>query len=209
MNARNLNKRSETDWARIDRMTDEEIDTSDIPPLEEEFFARAKWLLPRSYIDRLDFLEARKFASYILEKELYNERKTQRARTNQQLVHRAFNTSLIISYSRPFYWNKNFEGEPKSSLRKCVCEVLDKTEAELHRRILSQRDTIYAHSEAHPRRVKNLDYTKLIPIFYPLENLSKTDKATLKVMIGKWIKYLNDKIALMKRRRLTLPTQPK
>lgn len=48
MSARNLKKPSETDWARIDSMTDEEIDTSDIPPLEDEFFAKAQWRMPRS-----------------------------------------------------------------------------------------------------------------------------------------------------------------
>ena len=30
---------SRTDWARIDAMTEEEIDSSDIPPLPEEFDA--------------------------------------------------------------------------------------------------------------------------------------------------------------------------
>jgi uncharacterized protein (DUF4415 family) len=29
-------------------MTDEEIDTSDIPPLEDEFFAVADWRLPKN-----------------------------------------------------------------------------------------------------------------------------------------------------------------
>jgi uncharacterized protein (DUF4415 family) len=33
---------SKTDWARVDAMTDEEIDTSDSPVLTENFFARAK-----------------------------------------------------------------------------------------------------------------------------------------------------------------------
>jgi uncharacterized protein (DUF4415 family) len=33
---------SKTDWARVDAMTDEEIDTSDSPVLTETFFARAK-----------------------------------------------------------------------------------------------------------------------------------------------------------------------
>ncbi len=47
MSERNLKRPSETDWARIDSMTDEEIDTSDIPPLGEEFFARAQWRMPR------------------------------------------------------------------------------------------------------------------------------------------------------------------
>lgn len=47
MNAPNLNKPSETDWERIDAMTDEMIDTSDIPPLSDEFFAKATWRMPR------------------------------------------------------------------------------------------------------------------------------------------------------------------
>ena len=46
MSVKNLKKQSETDWARIDRMTDEEIDTSDIPPLDDDFFAKAEWRMP-------------------------------------------------------------------------------------------------------------------------------------------------------------------
>ena len=46
MNERDLKKRTLTDWARIDQMTDDDIDTSDIPPLDDGFFARAKWRLP-------------------------------------------------------------------------------------------------------------------------------------------------------------------
>jgi uncharacterized protein (DUF4415 family) len=41
-----LKKPSETDWKKIDRMTDEEIDVSDSPPLTDEFFARAEWRMP-------------------------------------------------------------------------------------------------------------------------------------------------------------------
>jgi hypothetical protein len=36
-----MSKLSATDWARIDALTDETIDTSDIPPLSDAFFARA------------------------------------------------------------------------------------------------------------------------------------------------------------------------
>ena len=35
-----------SDLARIDRMTDDDIDYSDIPPLDDEFFARAKQVWP-------------------------------------------------------------------------------------------------------------------------------------------------------------------
>ncbi|MCU1268407.1 MAG: uncharacterized protein JWM21_4725 [Acidobacteria bacterium] len=46
MSETNLKKPSETDWARIDRLADDEIDTSDIPPLDDSFFSAAKWRLP-------------------------------------------------------------------------------------------------------------------------------------------------------------------
>ena len=46
MSVKNSKKPSETDWTRIDQMTDEDIDTSDIPPLDDEFFARAEWRMP-------------------------------------------------------------------------------------------------------------------------------------------------------------------
>ncbi|MEO1396479.1 MAG: hypothetical protein AAFV90_26625 [Cyanobacteria bacterium J06634_5] len=36
-----------TDWTRIDAMTDEDIDTSDIPPLTEEFFLKATLRMPQ------------------------------------------------------------------------------------------------------------------------------------------------------------------
>jgi uncharacterized protein (DUF4415 family) len=45
-----MNKHSETDWARIDAMTDDEIDTSDIPPLTDKFFQRARVRMPKRRI---------------------------------------------------------------------------------------------------------------------------------------------------------------
>ena len=37
-----------TDWSRIDAMADEDIDTSDIPPLPDDFLSKAKLRLPTS-----------------------------------------------------------------------------------------------------------------------------------------------------------------
>ncbi len=49
-----MNNTSRTDWARIDAMTDDDIDTSDIPPLTDEFFAKAQLRLPTTFdIDEL------------------------------------------------------------------------------------------------------------------------------------------------------------
>ena len=45
---KNINTKSSsaTDWERIDSLTDEQIDTSDIPPLDADFFSRAKLQMP-------------------------------------------------------------------------------------------------------------------------------------------------------------------
>ena len=50
MSAKSLKKASETDWEKVEAMTDEQIDTSDIPPLDETFFANAKLRLPKGKV---------------------------------------------------------------------------------------------------------------------------------------------------------------
>jgi len=42
----NLKANSRTNWEKLRNKTDEEIDTSDIPPLGEEFFKNAKLRMP-------------------------------------------------------------------------------------------------------------------------------------------------------------------
>ena len=45
----NMANISKTDWARVDAMTDEDIDTSDSPVLTVQFFSRAKpWSLVKA-----------------------------------------------------------------------------------------------------------------------------------------------------------------
>ena len=39
-------KKSDTDWKRLESMTDDEIDFSDIPELDEKFFRNAEIRLP-------------------------------------------------------------------------------------------------------------------------------------------------------------------
>lgn len=46
MNEESMNKPTKTNLERLDAMTDDMIDTSDIPPLTNKFFATAKWRMP-------------------------------------------------------------------------------------------------------------------------------------------------------------------
>ena len=50
MNEARMNSSFETDWSRVDAMTDAEIDTSDIPPLSDSFFRRARVRMPKQGI---------------------------------------------------------------------------------------------------------------------------------------------------------------
>ena len=58
MNVNDLDHSSETNWDRIDQMTDEEIDTSDIPPLDDAFFASAQLRLPKGKVPVVISLDA-------------------------------------------------------------------------------------------------------------------------------------------------------
>jgi uncharacterized protein (DUF4415 family) len=48
MSGKPTKMQSRTDWERVDALTDEEIDTSDIPPLDEAFFAGAELQMPQA-----------------------------------------------------------------------------------------------------------------------------------------------------------------
>ncbi len=48
MKEKHMNKKSRTDWKRIDALKDEDIDTSDIPPLAPELLRQVRLRLPVS-----------------------------------------------------------------------------------------------------------------------------------------------------------------
>lgn len=58
MSVNDSNNTSQTDWERLDAMTDEEIDYSDIPPLTEEFFNNATLRIPAVQARNLIQLDA-------------------------------------------------------------------------------------------------------------------------------------------------------
>lgn len=49
MNASDMNRPSETDWARVDAMTDDDIDVSDIPPLTQEQLDGMEVVMPGEF----------------------------------------------------------------------------------------------------------------------------------------------------------------
>jgi len=53
MNEKAFSEPSETNWTKLAAMTDEEIDTSDIAPLDDEFFADAELRMPKGKVSVL------------------------------------------------------------------------------------------------------------------------------------------------------------
>lgn len=192
MNVRDLKKKSETDWARVDRMTDDEIDTSDIPPLDDAFFERAIRVLPRLRVDRIDLIRARKFAAHILAKK-WSHKKT-------SLVHDAFNIALIVSYAKPFGLRRDLEERKEFRLDEPVeiSDILNEEERKLHDRVKELRNRSFAHSDARSVLIKGVDYRKDFCLFKAELNLARKEVELLKKMIDKWIKYLDEQISLTK-----------
>ena len=48
MSRKSTDNSSQSDWAAVDGLTDEDVDTSDIPPLDASFFDQAELRMPRT-----------------------------------------------------------------------------------------------------------------------------------------------------------------
>ena len=78
MSASDLVNSSETNWERVGQMSDDEIDTSEIPVLDEAFFANA----------RVRFLEGKVSVSINVDAEVFEWFKSQ-GPEYQNLINRA------------------------------------------------------------------------------------------------------------------------
>ena len=48
MNENGSERTSRTNWAQVDVLADEDVDTSEAPPLTDDFFRRATWRKPKA-----------------------------------------------------------------------------------------------------------------------------------------------------------------
>ena len=48
MSVKDSKKKSRTDWDRLEAMSDEDIDYSDIPPMDQRFFKTGKLRMPKA-----------------------------------------------------------------------------------------------------------------------------------------------------------------
>lgn len=135
-----------------------------------------------------DFNQARRFSGYILRRKLHA---VKNPHAKAKLVHAAFNTSLIVSYSRPFHKSNDTAGK-RVSLSKAVQAVLSDDEKALHDRIIDKRDRVFAHSDAAAHEIKGFNYDGSTVQIYnaAFEPLTRDETRLLSMMIKKWINYV-------------------
>ncbi|MBV7329236.1 BrnA antitoxin family protein [Chloroflexi bacterium TSY] len=74
MNGTDINKPSKTNLAHFDAMTDEMIDTSEIPALSDEFFDKATWRMPEPPVEVTIVIEPDILAWFKAQGEDYQDR---------------------------------------------------------------------------------------------------------------------------------------
>ncbi|MFE1744773.1 BrnA antitoxin family protein [Coleofasciculus sp. H7-2] len=74
MNENVMNNTSRTNWERVDALEEDEIDTSDIPPLTEEFFSNSQWRKPVSSLSVMVQIDAETLAWFQAQGEDYEKR---------------------------------------------------------------------------------------------------------------------------------------
>lgn len=143
--------------------------------------------LSRLNIFLFDFKQASRFARYILERKWPKVMKPQ---STLGLVRMAFNTSLIISYSRPFHGSRDGAGLPDARLNPDVA-VLNDTERTFHQKVFDKRDQAYAHSDAIEHEFEELNYSgSMIQLYKHIEPLTIDEARMLRGMTGKWIDHV-------------------
>ena len=145
--------------------------------------------LERFHLIRGDLRHAAEFADYILTRRLHSKNGP-----TTQLIHRSFNLSMIVSYCRPFM--RNIEGSDREYEHSPIGggyfakNVLGKEGSDLHKKVLAQRNEIYAHSptgKRFPWQPKLGSLVLQLDVFAPL-NLADTN--TLRSNIRSWLKFL-------------------
>ena len=153
--------------------------------------------LSRLNIFLFDFNQARRFSGYILRRKLHA---VKNPHAKAKLVHAAFNTSLIVSYSRPFHKSNDTAGV-RVSLRKAVQAVLtDGDEIALHNRVIDMRDQTFAHSDAEAHEIEGFNYDgSTVQIYkFAFAPLTRDETRLLSTMIKKWIDYVEKLRSVLK-----------
>ena len=110
--------------------------------MDEKVRSKIKDQLRRLVIASSDLMRARRYAMFLVENNLLPA-----SNSEEQLRRYAFQTSLVVTYTRQFQDSRGGDSTVPDTLFGRHLRVLDRRQKELHDRLLDLRNTIYAHSD--------------------------------------------------------------
>lgn len=117
-----------------------------------------------------------------------------------ELLYLAFNTSLVISYSRPFHRSRDGAGLPDARLNPDV-GLLNDAERDFHQKIFAKRDQAYAHSDSNAHEIEGWNYSgSTTQLYKSIEPLTIDETRLLRGMICKWISHVESLRLLAKQK---------
>lgn len=129
----------------------------------------------RLLISYQDFQHAFDIAEIIIEENYEFKRNSTKGLEGQRIkiLWEALNSSMILSYCRPFSGNDKNSQSKIPDLTNKVLKTLTNDEKEFHKTLIEDRNTIIAHSDSEawnikPILVKTKEMNK--PILYPSSN---------------------------------------
>ena len=137
-----------------------------------------------------DFKDAFEMSKYIINGDLYSDFETNR------LIISSLSCSMIIAYCRPFSGNDSRNSTKIPDLSLNSLKVLSPTEREMHDYIMSERNTLLAHSDSQAVDLKFVineygSIKKLQPIRnWSLAPLSLEKVETFHAMASKLLSYV-------------------
>lgn len=143
--------------------------------------------LKRYFIILGDLDWAAKFADQILSGDFHN-----RTGEHTDLIHRALNLSMVVSYWRPFGKSREAENEPStgSPLYPIAETVLSSDEYKLHKKLHNARNNVYAHSAADLQFSYEPDEEFAVIKNDVLIPFSAATTLQVKELIGTWLRFL-------------------
>lgn len=142
--------------------------------------------LRRLVIAERDLVLTHRYALYLLENDLLPA-----SNPDEQLLRYAFQTSLVVTYSRQFQDSRGGSSTVPDTLFNRHLRVFDSDQKDLHEKVLELRNTIYAHSDGDEFDVrfekiylKEIDISWILPESKnPYVPFDKNDTKTLIKMI--------------------------
>lgn len=100
----------------------------------------------------------------------------------------AFSTAIIVTYSRPFSGNRDRAGM-RDPVDERYISALSPTEKDVHDRIISLRNSMFAHSDASAHNVQVTDTTSGGLVTFSQDPLAPLEKMVVECLLANLQKF--------------------